>query len=90
MSPLSTVTGVSSLCRPHSSAGNEFYTETVTRDHGEIMSEVIQRKSVIERILSKAMLHATHAHYQCADAKMSLYSRLFVDKHNKVILLGNN
>ena len=24
------------------------------------------------------------------DAKMSLYSRLFVDKHNKVILLGNN
>ena len=56
LSPLSTVTGGSSLCRPHSSAGNEFYTETVTRDHGEIMAEVIQRKSVIERILSKAML----------------------------------
>ena len=92
LSPLSTVTGVSSLCRPHSSAGNEFYTETVTRDHREIMAEVIQRKSVIERIQSKAMLDTC---YTCTlsvvlDAKMSLYSRLFVDKHNKVILLGNN
>ena len=64
LSPLSTVTGDWSLCRPHSRAGNEFYTETVTRDHREIMAEVIQRKSVIERILSEAILHVTHAHYQ--------------------------
>ena len=89
LSPLSTVTGVSSLCRPHSRAGNEFYTETVTRDHGDMRR--LYRGNQSSREFYPKQCYMLHMHIiSVLDAKMSLYSRLFVDKHNKVILLGNN
>ena len=63
----------------------------VTRDHGEMQRLYSGNQSSTELEFNPKLCYMLHMHIiSVLDAKMSLYSRLFVDKHNKVILLGNN
>ena len=58
------------------------------RDNGRGYTEEISHR---ENSIQSNARYMLHMHIiSVLDAKMSLYSRLFVDKHNKVILLGNN
>ena len=59
-----------------------------SRDNGRGYTEEISHR---ENSIQSNARYMLHMHIiSVLDAKMSLYSRLFVDKHNKVILMGNN